>query len=120
MGNAEACALGEQPIAIVFDLMFEGEFGSGEQTYRDTGRVLGGKARVRAIETGRDKRLANLGWTGCRGMQAIVAQFSPLVEHSRTRTAGWRAIRDRCQNITAGHSFHEMEVEWLDQVMLPA
>ena len=34
-GNAKACAPGRQPIAIVSNVTFECEFGSGKQTYRD-------------------------------------------------------------------------------------
>src|SRR5258706_13426317 len=61
--------------------MFECEFGSGQETYRDTRLCLRGKApRGCAIETGCNKRLSNLGWTRCNGMQAIITHgISPLV-----------------------------------------
>src|SRR6202163_2022011 len=85
-GDAKACAPGRQPIAIVSDVTFECEFGSGEQTYRDPRLFLRGKAaRGCAIETGCDKGLPNLGWARCNGMQAVITHgglllgFSPMV-----------------------------------------
>src|ERR1700722_18230164 len=55
-GNAEACAPGRQPIAIVSNVTFECEFGSGKQTYRDTRLALRSKAARRcAVETGRNE-----------------------------------------------------------------
>src|ERR1700681_4782076 len=90
-GDAKACAPGRQPIAIVSDVTFECEFGSGEQTYRDPRLFLRGKAaRGCAIETGCDKGLPNLGWARCNGMQAVITHGifswdSPLVFASERR-----------------------------------
>src|SRR3984957_11041197 len=72
-GDAKTCAPGRQPIAIISDVTFECEFGSGKQTYRDIRLSLRGKAaRGFAVEAGRNKRLANPGQAGCDGMQAII------------------------------------------------
>jgi hypothetical protein len=65
--------------------MFEREFGSGEETYRDTPIFLRGKsARRYAVETGCDKHLSNLSWARRNSMQAIIAHgFSPLISAPR-------------------------------------
>src|ERR1700689_4503052 len=72
-GDAKACAPGRQPIAIISDVTFECEFGSGKQAYRDIRLSLCGKAAGgRAVEAGRNKRLANPGRARYDGMQAII------------------------------------------------
>src|SRR6202035_4133896 len=72
-GDAKACAPGRKPIVIISDVTFECEFGSGKQTYRDIRLSLCGKAaRGRAVEAGRNKRLANPGRAGCDSMQTII------------------------------------------------
>jgi hypothetical protein len=80
-GDTKARALGRQPTVMVSDLTFECEFGSGEQTYRDTRLILRGKAASGCtVETGRNERLSNFGWTRSNGMQTIIAHdFSPLL-----------------------------------------
>jgi hypothetical protein len=45
-GDAKAGAPGRQPIAIISDVTFEREFGSGKQTYRDIRLSLAAKPRV--------------------------------------------------------------------------
>src|ERR1700730_17189433 len=71
--DAKACAPGRQPIAIISDVAFECEFGSGKQTYGDIRLSLCGKAAGGcAVEAGRNKRLANPGRAGCDGVQAII------------------------------------------------
>src|SRR6202043_2625776 len=72
-GDAKACTPGRQPIAIVSNVTFECEFGSGKQTYRDIRLSLCSKAaRGCAVEAGRNKRLANPGRAGCDDMQTII------------------------------------------------
>ena len=72
-GDAKACAPGRQPIAIIPDVTFECEFGSGKQTYRDVRLSLCGKAaRGCAVEPGCNKSLANPGRAGCDSMEAII------------------------------------------------
>jgi hypothetical protein len=45
-GDAKACAPSRKPIAIISDVTFECEFGSGKQTYRDIRLSLAAKPRV--------------------------------------------------------------------------
>ena len=80
-GNSKACALGQQPMPVVSDVMFERELGSRKQTYGDTRLVLRGKAaRGCAVKTGGNECLSNLGWTRCKSMQAIIAHWlSPVI-----------------------------------------
>jgi hypothetical protein len=71
-GYAKASAPGRQPIAIISDVTFECVFGTGKQTYRDIRLSLCGTAAGgRAVEAGRNKRLANPGRARYDGMQAI-------------------------------------------------
>jgi hypothetical protein len=80
-GNSKACALGQQPMPVVSDVMFERELGSRKQTYGDTRLVLPGKAaRGCAVKPGGNECLSNLGWTRCNSMQAIIAHWlSPVI-----------------------------------------
>jgi hypothetical protein len=68
-------------MAILFDLIFESELGSGEETYSDSRLFLRSKAaRGCATETGCHKRLSNLGRARSNSMQAIIAHdISPLI-----------------------------------------
>jgi hypothetical protein len=69
-GDAKACAPDRQPIAIISDVTFECEFGSGKQTYRDIRLSLHGKAArgcaVEVVVTSVSPTLAGRNATVCR------------------------------------------------------
>ena len=81
-GDAKACAPSRKPIAIISDVTFECEFGSGKQTYRDIRLSLCGKAVGGCtVEAGRNKRLANLGRAKYDSVRAIITHgISPLID----------------------------------------